>query len=245
MVSYKRFAASFLFVVVSVLFTELSGAACSDGKSEEDRGPHLPAGLDRPAITDQRVVQVMSNIRRADFVPFPLKPFANADRPLPIGKGQTISQPFIVAYMSQEARVRSGDKVLEIGTGNGYQTAVLAKLGAKVFSIEIVPELGNAARKRLKELGYQDVNVRVGDGYQGWPSEAPFQAIVVTAAAPRIPAPLFAQLADNGRMVIPLADQAGNEWMSVVTKDEDGKPVINRAFPVRFVPMTGEVNKED
>jgi len=204
-------------------------------------GRHLPAGLGRPEITSKEVVRIMSHIARNDFVPDHLKNMANTDSPLPIGSGQTISQPFIVAYMSQEARIKVGDKVLEVGTGSGYQAAVLAKLGAKVFTVEIVPELARTASKRLRELGYKNVTVRYGDGFAGWPEEAPFQAIVITAAAPRIPEKLFEQLAVGGRMVLPLRDEKGMEWMTIVTKQQDGKLLQERTFQVQFVPMTGEI----
>ena len=210
----------------------------------EASGQHLPSGLERPEITDDRVLDAMSLIPRKEFVPQKYSSIANADSPLPIGSGQTISQPFIVAYMSQEARVKPGDKVLEIGTGSGYQAAVLEKLGAKVFSIEIVEQLAVTAAKRLKRLGYNNVHVRYGDGFNGWAEEAPFDAILITAAAPRIPEKLFEQLGPKGRMILPLKDELNDEYMTVVTKNENSQPQKERKFLVRFVPMTGEIEHQ-
>jgi protein-L-isoaspartate(D-aspartate) O-methyltransferase len=163
---------------------------------------------------------------------------AYLDMPLPIGGGQTISQPFIVAYMTHLLRVTRGARVLEVGTGSGYQAAVLAELGCEVKSIEIVRELGERSAALLRALGYARVEVRVGDGYQGWPEAAPFDGIVVTAGAREVPAPLLAQLKPGARLVMPLADTHGTEWLTVITKRPDGRAVREELIPVRFVPLT-------
>ena len=186
----------------------------------------------------EAVLAAMATVPRHEFVPPNLRHQAYANHPLPIGQGQTISQPFIVAAMTDLLGCGVGDKVLEIGTGSGYQAAVLAEIVGHVYTIEIVPELGDGARDRLQRLGYTNVTVRVGDGYAGWPEEAPFDAIIVTAAAPDVPQPLIDQLKPGGRLVIPVGAQYDAQSLYVVTKDARG--VINRrkALDVRFVPLT-------
>jgi protein-L-isoaspartate(D-aspartate) O-methyltransferase len=162
------------------------------------------------------------------------------DHPLPIGHGQTISQPYIVAFMTEALGLRGGERVLEVGTGSGYQAAVLAEIAAKVHTIEIVAPLADEARTRLERLGYRNIEVRAGDGYRGWPEAAPFDAIMVTAAAPRIPEPLREQLADGGRLVLPL----GDEFQELVVVTRRGTRFDERrVLPVRFVPMTGKVRE--
>jgi len=178
----------------------------------------------------------MRKIPRHLFVPKGYERAAYEDRPLPIGEGQTISQPYIVAVMTETLRLKPGHKVLEIGAGSGYQAAVLARIVREVFTIEIVPELGNAARERLKTLGYRNVRVRVADGYDGWPEEAPFDAIVVTAAADHIPPPLIRQLRNGGRMVIPVGSPFFVQTLMLVEKDR-GKVRTTSLMPVRFVPF--------
>jgi protein-L-isoaspartate(D-aspartate) O-methyltransferase len=192
-------------------------------------------------ISDARVLAVMRRVPRQEFVPQSEKAHAWEDRPLPIGLGQTISQPYIVAYMTEQLHVTPQSKVLEIGTGSGYQAAVLAALGAQVYTIEIVPELASRAAVTLKRLGYTNVNVRAGDGYRGWPEAAPFDRIIVTAAPDHIPQPLVDQLAVNGRMVIPVGDWF--QQMTVVTKTAKGV-VRQNTIDVMFVPMTGEAQKK-
>lgn len=185
-------------------------------------------------ITDSAVLRAMSAVPRHELVPAEVRQFAYDDNPLPIGFGQTISQPYIVAYMTQAADIAPGDKVLEIGTGSGYQAAVLAELARDVYSIEIVPELAERARRDLHRLGYRNVHVRAGDGYAGWPEHAPFDAIVVTAAPDHVPPALVEQLAVNGRMVIPVGDRV--QEMRVITRTARGV-TEERTIPVRFVPL--------
>lgn len=187
-------------------------------------------------ITDPRVLAAMGQVPRERFVPVWLAPFAYADQALPIGQGQTISQPYIVALMSQWAEVRPGDKVLEVGTGSGYQAAILAELTDQVFTIELLPELAARAEATLKELGYAKVRVRTGDGYAGWPEEAPFAAILVTAAAPQVPEALIAQLQEGGRLVIPLGRPGGLQYLKKYRKMA-GELREEGSLPVRFVPL--------
>jgi protein-L-isoaspartate(D-aspartate) O-methyltransferase len=187
-------------------------------------------------ITDPRVLQAMGTVPRHRFVPETLAFQAYQDHPLPIGSGQTISQPYIVALMTQWAEVHPQDKVLEVGTGSGYQAAVLAELAGQVFSIELLPDLARRAAARLKELGYGRVRVKCGDGHQGWPEEAPFDAILVTAAAPQVPPALAAQLKEGGRLVIPLGPPYGAQTM-VKWRRIQGKLVEEASLPVMFVPL--------
>lgn len=197
-------------------------------------------------IRDGRVLGAMARVPRHRFVPRTELPAAYDDAPLPIGFGQTISQPYIVAFMTQAARVAPGDRVLEIGTGSGYQAAVLADVvgpAGAVYSIEIVPELAARARVTLAELGYANVHVRAGDGYRGWPEHAPFDAIVVTAAPDHVPPALVAQLATGGRLVIPVGTQAAGQELLVISRDARGV-TTRRTIPVRFVPFTGEAARD-
>lgn len=196
------------------------------------RRPGLPAQLSAP------VARALGDAPRHAFVSERLQRQAYENRPLPIGYGQTISQPHIVALMTQLADLSEGERVLEIGTGSGYQAAVLAEVGADVRTIEIVPELGEAAAGRLSRLGYDGVKTRIGDGYFGWPEAAPFDAIVVTAAASHIPPPLTEQLAPGGRMVIPVGPPFVVQQLMLVTKDEDGAVSTRQLLPVQFVPLT-------
>jgi protein-L-isoaspartate(D-aspartate) O-methyltransferase len=179
----------------------------------------------------------MRSVPRHLFVPPEQRPYAYRDRPLPIGHGQTISQPFMVAYMTELVSPGPGRKVLEIGTGSGYQAAVLAAAGAEVFSIEIIPQLAEAAGKRLDDLGYGAVAVRSADGFYGWAEQAPFDAILVTAAAEFVPPPLLEQLAEGGLMVIPVGSPFFVQTLMLVQK-RDGKPYATSLMPVRFVPFT-------
>ena len=206
---------------------------------EQERLHMVSRQIESRDVRDPRVLRAMRAVPRHRFVPPSQQASAYDDTPLPIGYRQTISQPYIVALMSQLAQVKPGDTVLEVGTGSGYQAAVLAEMGVKVFSIEIVEPLAERAKKTLKELGY-DVTVRHGDGYAGWPEHAPFDAIVVTAAPPRIPQPLKEQLEVGGRLVIPVGKYF--QSLVVVTRTKS-RFVQEDVLPVRFVPMTGEAQK--
>jgi protein-L-isoaspartate(D-aspartate) O-methyltransferase len=187
---------------------------------------------------DPIVMAAMGSVKRHRFVPPKYVKQAYANHPLPIGHGQTISQPFIVALMSQLLAVGPGERVLEVGTGSGYQAAVLAEMGVSVFSIEIIPPLAESARKRLFSEGYDRVRVTIGDGYLGWPEQAPFDAIIVTAAADHIPPPLIAQLKKGGKMVIPVGGHFAVQQLVLLTKDEAGNVFTRQLLPVRFVPLT-------
>jgi protein-L-isoaspartate(D-aspartate) O-methyltransferase len=185
-------------------------------------------------ITDPRVLAAMASVPRHEFVPEAYRYAAYADEPLPIGFGQTISQPYIVAWMTQELDVTAGARVLEVGTGCGYQTAVLAELGADVYSVEISPELADQARHTLTRLGYTALHLRHGSGYQGWPDAAPFDRILLTAAPPEMPQLLIDELADGGRLLGPV----GTEFQMVEVVDKrDGRIFRRSTIPVRFVPM--------
>lgn len=199
--------------------------------------------LRRQGIYDEKVLEAIAQVPRHKFVPRGLWDEAYWNQALPIAGGQTISQPYIVAFMTQEANIVAGDKVFEVGTGSGYQAAVLAAMGSEVYSVEIVEELAISSAAVLKELGVNNVYVKHADGYFAWEEHAPFDAILVTAAAPQIPEPLFAQLKDGGRIIMPLKERYGSETLVCVTKDENGKPLVKNLLPVRFVPMTGEVER--
>jgi protein-L-isoaspartate(D-aspartate) O-methyltransferase len=199
--------------------------------------------LSRPdrGITNTRVLAVMSKVPRHEFVPKEIRSIAYADTALPIGHDQTISQPSIVAFMTEQLEPKQTDRVLEIGTGSGYQAAVLAGLVADVYTIEIVGALAQRAMADLKRLGYTNVHVRAGDGYQGWPEAAPFDSITVTCSPEQVPQPLVQQLKDGGRMIIPVG-RAGDQELILLRKR--GEKLEKRAvLPVRFVPMTGEAQR--
>lgn len=195
--------------------------------------------LDRQAL-DPRVMMAMGKVPRHEFVPLHERPYAYLNRPLPIGHGQTISQPYIVAVMTDLLRPEPDQRVLEIGTGSGYQAAILAELVKEVYSIEIIEPLGEEAKQRLARLGYKNITIKIGDGYYGWPEKAPFDAIVVTAAASHIPPPLIKQLKVGGRMVIPVGSQFMTQELLLVTKGKDNKITTRQILPVRFVPLTGK-----
>ena len=194
--------------------------------------------IEKRGIKDTRVLQALGKVPRHLFVPEQYRDRAYGDFPLPIGEGQTISQPYIVALMSQVLKLDGTEKVLEIGTGSGYQAAVLGELAKEVYTIEIEKPLGEKARNILAQMGYQNVHVNVGDGYKGWPQHSPFDAIIVTCAPTSVPAPLVEQLAEGGRMVIPVGE-AGNQHLVLLTKTRGGVEQ-KKIIPVRFVPMTRE-----
>ena len=192
------------------------------------------------ASLDSRVLTAMNKVPRHRFVPADQEPNAYANRPLPIGNGQTISQPFIVALMTDMLGLKATDRVLEIGTGCGYQAAVLAELAREVYTIEIVAPLAREAAARFAELGYRNVNARSGDGYRGWPAHAPFDAIIVTAAAPEVPPALIEQLKPGGKLVIPVGAQWSGQELRIIEKDQHGKTATRTVLAVRFVPLTRE-----
>jgi len=196
-------------------------------------------------VKDPNVLKAMRIVPRHAFVRATEQHYAYIDNPLPIGFDQTISQPYIVAFMTEALQLKPNSKVLEIGTGSGYQAAVCAEIAQQVYTIEIVEGLAKRAKKCLKELGYPNVFVRFGDGFFGWPEKAPFDAIIGTAAAGRIPEPLLEQLKPGGRMILPYGKPWGFQYLVVITKDKKGKISKKNVMPVRFVPMTGEVQKPE
>jgi protein-L-isoaspartate(D-aspartate) O-methyltransferase len=222
---------------------------CSSQSDEGDvyqaaRHQMVKEDIQGRGIDDERVLEAMRKVERHLFVPELYRPMAYADRPLPIGEGQTISQPYIVALMTYHLHLKAGDKVLEIGTGSGYQAAVLAELAKEVYSIEIIEQLARTSYERLRELGYANVWVKNDDGFYGWLEHAPYDAIIVTCATPTIPGRLVEQLADGGRMILPLGDDPFHQSLTVVTKRK-GKVETQRISDVVFVPMTGEIKKEE
>lgn len=212
----------------------------ADSERAEERARMVAEQIAGRGVRDERVLAALRRVPRHRFVPEAERGAAYEDHPLPIGSLQTISQPFIVAVMSELAELAPGERVLEVGTGSGYQAAVLAELGAEVDSIEIVPELAASARKTLRALGYERVNVITGDGYRGLPERAPFDAILVTAAPDHVPQPLLDQLAVGGRLVIPV----GDEFQQLRVLERTAQSIEDRpVFDVRFVPMTGEAQR--
>jgi protein-L-isoaspartate(D-aspartate) O-methyltransferase len=223
-------------VIVATCAASPNQAPTSDTR-QNARAHMVETQLKAREIRDAAVLKAMSRVPRHLFVPSDVRPFAYEDRPLPIGRGQTISQPFIVAYMTEALQLQPSHTVLEIGTGSGYQAAVLAELVRQVYTIEIVPDLAASARRTLAEAGYKNVEVRAGNGYLGWPEHAPYPRIVVTAAPPEIPKALIDQLAVGGIMVVPVG--TGYQEMVVVSKTANGI-TQKRTIPVRFVPMVSK-----
>ena len=193
-------------------------------------------------VKNEKILKVLSSIPRHLFVPPYLKSRAYQDRPLPIGNEQTISQPYIVAYMTERLNLNKGHRVLEIGTGSGYQAAVLGNLVKEVYTIEIVTNLCKRSTRLLKKLNYKNVKVLCGDGYGGWPKYAPFDRIILTAAPPKIPQPLIDQLAPNGLLIAPVG--VGHHQIIKISKDAKGELLRSKLLPVRFVPMTGKAQDE-
>jgi protein-L-isoaspartate(D-aspartate) O-methyltransferase len=217
-----------------------AAAPPGDGPRDEARERMVKDQIEARDVRDPRTLAAMRKVPRHLFVPEESRRLAYEDHPLPIGHGQTISQPYIVAFMTEALGLGGGETVLEVGTGSGYQAAVLAEIAAKVYSIEIVEPLAREAAERLARLGHRNVEVRAGDGYLGWPEAAPFDGIMVTAAAPQIPEPLKQQLKDGGRLVIPV----GDDYQELIVVTRRGNRYEERSvLPVRFVPMTGEVRR--
>ncbi|WP_432745913.1 protein-L-isoaspartate(D-aspartate) O-methyltransferase [Methylobacter sp. G7] len=189
---------------------------------------------------DEPVLDALRKVPRHEFVRDAERPYAYQNRPLPIGYGQTISQPYIVAIMTDLLKLKKTDRVLEVGTGSGYQAAILAELVDNVYTLEIIEPLAKQAAENLKRTGYDAVHTRTGDGYYGWETAAPFDAIVVTAVASHIPPPLIKQLKPGGRMIIPVGAQFMTQYLVLITKDDDGKVTTRQILPVSFVPLTGK-----
>lgn len=224
-------------LLLSLLVSCGTSAQNSPAELKARRDDMVDAHIRQRGVADPRVLDAMRLVPRERFVPAELASRAYEDNPLPIGYGQTISQPYVVAYMTEALGVEPGHKVLEIGTGSGYQAAVLARLGREIFTIEIIPQLARSAEAVLRDAGYTNVHVREGDGYAGWPEQAPFDRIMVTAAPAEVPAPLLDQLAVGGRLVIPVGPPGGVQYVTVIEKTEKGN-VERRTLPVQFVPFT-------
>jgi protein-L-isoaspartate(D-aspartate) O-methyltransferase len=228
-----------IFAVLAAIGCGQKPAPVVDLASERQRMVQeqlMPRG-----VHDKRVLAAISKVPREEFVPQDLRAASYTDQPLPIGYGQTISQPYIVAFMTEQLHPSSGDHVLEIGTGSGYQAAVLAELVAEVYSIEIIEPLAKSAQATLQRLGYKNVHVKVGDGYKGWPEHAPFDAITVTCAPDHVPQPLIDQLKEGGRMIIPVGS-FGDQELYLLEK-KNGELKRRAVLPVRFVPMAGEATE--
>jgi protein-L-isoaspartate(D-aspartate) O-methyltransferase len=224
-----------------VLVVALAACARADAAGDERARERMVAEqIEARGVNDPAVLAAMRRVPRERFVPEPMRAMAYEDRPLPVGEGQTISQPYIVGLMTELAAVRPGARVLEVGTGSGYQAAVLAELGAEVYTIEIVDPLARTAARTLAAQGYTAVHVRTGDGYEGWPEAAPFDAVIVTAAPPQVPEPLRQQLKEGGRLVVPVGE--GAQELKVITRTDTGFS-DRTILPVRFVPMTGDAQK--
>lgn len=224
--------------LISLLFLLCPFLIFQEGSDlREKREKMVRSYIKARGISNPAVLQAMRSVKRHLFVPPAQMHAAYGDRPLPIGYGQTISQPYMVAYMTEVVKPGPTTKALEIGTGSGYQAAVLAQIIDQVYTIEIVPELGQTAAKRLKDLGYHNVHVKVADGYHGWKEHGPFDAIIVTAAAPYIPPPLIEQLKEGGRMVIPIGSPFMTQMLMLVEKKK-GKSLTRSLMPVAFVPFT-------
>jgi protein-L-isoaspartate(D-aspartate) O-methyltransferase len=236
-----RFGLAWLLLVVSASTCRAAERSGPGGPQRPDASGPIEARrtmvddqIEARGIRDPRVLGAMRTVPRDRFVPADVVSIAYADQPLPIGHGQTISQPYIVAYMSEALRITDQMKVLEVGTGSGYQAAILGELAREVYTIELIPELAARARETLASLGYANVHVRTGDGYLGWPDQAPFDAIMVTAAPDHVPQPLVDQLAVGGRLVIPVGDF--DQEIRILTRTPAGIQE-SRTIPVRFVPL--------
>ena len=221
----------------------LASASDAQDKYAERRERMVSEQIKARGIRDERVLEAMRAVPRHLFVPPSLQDQAYLDQPLPIGEEQTISQPYIVAFMTELLRPEPGDVVLEVGTGSGYQAAVLSGLVRQVYTIEIIPSLARTAEQRLEQLGFDNVTVKTGDGYLGWPEHAPFDGILVTAAPPEIPSALLAQLKRGGRMVVPVGKSGRTQNLMLLEKSKTSDQIVGRTvIPVRFVPMVPQSN---
>jgi protein-L-isoaspartate(D-aspartate) O-methyltransferase len=230
--------------IILVAFSMCVFCAATCSNRFQAANEHLIATIEESGVKDKLVLAAMRNVKRHLFVDPAYYDEAYDDYPLPIGEGQTISQPSLVAKMTELLQLKGGEKVLEIGTGSGYQAAILAEIAKEVYTIEIVPALAQSAEKRLKELGYKNITVRCGDGYRGWQEKAPFDAIIVTCGAPEILQPLVMQLRDGGIMVSPVGEDPAHSILKKVTRC--GNVItVEPISPVGFVPMTGEVQKKE
>ncbi len=232
---------NFRFFPLIILLTV---SACRIGTGEEegfklDRIDMVRRQIEARGVSDEKVLEAMRKVPRHEFVPGGVRAHAYTDGPLPIGEGQTISQPYIVALMTESLGLKPDHKVLEIGTGSGYQAAILAEIVKEVYTIEIIEKLARSAEETLKRLGYENIKVKAGDGYLGWPEYAPFDAIIVTCAPDHVPQPLVDQLSDGARMVIPVGSEYGIQTLYLLEKHGE-KLEKKSIIPVRFVPMTGE-----
>ena len=224
------------------LFSLMLNLGCSQNaySYENQRKIMVEDQIKRRGVKDVGVLKAVQKVEREKFVPEKYRDLAYSDNPLPIGHQQTISQPYIVAYMTEHLQVSKSHNVLEIGTGSGYQAAILAELAHHVFTIEIIPKLAESAEKVLMELAYENITLRTGDGYKGWPEEAPFDRIMVTAAPNEIPEKLVEQLAPNGRMILPVGGSIFAQYLWLVQKDKEGIVTKEKILAVRFVPMVKE-----
>ena len=224
------------------LFSLMLNLGCSQNaySYENQRKIMVEDQIKRRGVKDVGVLKAVQKVEREKFVPEKYRDLAYSDNPLPIGHQQTISQPYIVAYMTEHLQVSKSHNVLEIGTGSGYQAAILAELAQHVFTIEIIPKLAESAEKVLMELAYENITLRTGDGYKGWPEEAPFDRIMVTAAPNEIPEKLVEQLAPNGRMILPVGGSIFAQYLWLVQKDKEGIVTKEKILAVRFVPMVKE-----
>ena len=239
MLADAALAVACLVLLAACTRVERTGPPGADGRAAE-RHAMVEQQIAARGIRDPAVLEALRTVPRHWFVPESQAPLAYADDPLPIPAGQTISQPYIVALMTEAAALRPDSKVLEIGTGSGYQAAVLAAITPHVYTIEIVPELAAWARSVFAAHGYTTISLREGDGYQGWPEEAPFDAILVTAAPTHVPPALVEQLAPGGRLCLPVGGEYADQELIVITKQADGSTTQESLAPVRFVPMTGQ-----
>jgi len=238
----KILTLSMVFLMLSNLVMPLSGSYAFDNDFKIKRGKMIEGDIKGRGITDKKVIHAMSKIERHLFVNKSLMNMAYEDHPLPIGEGQTISQPYVVALMTEALNLKSTDKVLEIGTGSGYQAAVLAEIVSEVYTIEIRKNLAEKTEKLLKVLGYENIKVKYGDGYFGWEEYGPFDAIIVTASANHIPSPLIKQLKEGGRLIIPLGSTLYYQILTMAIKKR-GQLDLTQMDAVSFVPMSGEAQK--